>query len=164
MNWFSVYKRSAVAVLVLVLLAPFIWPEPVSARMMYVEVKVPLTKEQLAKYGYLPRITEADARIHEYGSFALIRLLGERFCDRSKCLTYVVLNCETAVCPYANALAGPAFAVADTFAIRNNMYDDYVHLLSFCSLSFSGTMASFLVGQRNVTLEWLSDEACDGEK
>jgi hypothetical protein len=164
MNWFSAYKRSAVAALVFALLVPFISPEPATARMMYVEVKAPLTREQLTKYGYLPRIAEADARIYEYRFFALIRLRGERFCDRSKCLTYVVLDCETAVCPYANALVGPAFAVTDMFEIRSNMYDDYLQLFSFCSLSINGTMASFLVGKRNVTVQWLSDEACDAEK
>lgn len=44
------------------------------------------------------------------------------------------------------------------------MYGDYVELFSFCARSFNGTMASFLVGKRNVTLQWLSDEACDEEK
>lgn len=145
----------------LILLAALLWIEPSAGRMMYVEVTAPLTKEQAEKYSYLPQIADVDARIHDGKYFVVIRLQGKRFCDGSKCVTYVVRDCGKAACPYASAITGPVFSVVDARVIRDDMYRDYIELISLCRGSTGGVMATFLVGPENVTIRRVSDAACD---
>jgi hypothetical protein len=153
--------RLFVARFALILLAVLLWIEPSAGRMMYVEVTAPLTKEQAEKYSYLPQIADADARIHDGKYFVVIRLQGKRFCDGSKCITYVVRNCGKEICPYASAVTGPIFALTDTLVERDDMYKDYVELFSSCQDSSRGQMATFLIGPENVTVRKISDAACD---
>lgn len=147
--------------LALILIAVLLWSGSSAGRMMYVEVTAPLTKEQAEKYSYLPQVADADTRIHDYKYFVVIRLQGKRFCDRSKCITYVVRNCGKATCPYASAITGPVFAMVDAWEMKDDMYKDYIEFISLCRNSSGGEMASFLVGPENVTIRHVSDVVCD---
>ena len=156
---FSLRSSFNIAVIILALT---IWAVPSFARMTFVTVTEPISQADKEKYGYIPEIEHAKPKIYKYESFSIIRLEGQTFCDKRKCITYLVQNCAKSVCPYATAMAGPVFAGADVFIRDGSVYDRYAEFLSFCDNPLEArVVARFLIGRRLITLRPVSDIDCN---
>lgn len=156
--------RARVITLVFVPILLSLWSISSFARMNYIEVSASVSQSDIKKYRYIAEIDERTSKIFRYVSFSIIRLEGESYCDKARCITYVIQNCDEPTCSYATALAGPLFAISDIPTHNGTIYDRYAELLSFCSGSSAdkGVVAArFLVGEQLITLRSVSSAGCD---